>query len=124
MLHATFDAGALIALERRKARARAAYSAHRLAGHRLHAPAPAVAEWWRGRTDHREHILYGFLVEPTDAELARVAGEAMALVPEATTIDAIVMATAARHGGIVYTSDADDLERLRVAFPAVRVLSI
>jgi predicted nucleic acid-binding protein len=123
MLHVTFDTGALIALDRRRARMTRLYAEHRLRGSRVHAPAVAIAEWWRGRTDFAEKVLAGLLVEPTDEELARVAGEALALVPEATTVDALVMATAARHGGMVYTSDVGDLERLRLAFPAVRVLS-
>ena len=43
----------------------------------------------------------------------------------ATTIDAIVMASAARRGDIVYTSDFEDLERLRAHFRAVpRVLGV
>jgi hypothetical protein len=62
-------------------------------------------------------------VENTDAALAKLAGEAMVAVRGATTVDAIVMASAARRGDLVYTSDIDDLERLRGYFPNVRVLS-
>lgn len=51
-------------------------------------------------------------VEPTTDLLARVAGEAMAALPGTTVVDAIVMASAAQRGGIVYTSDLKDLERL------------
>jgi hypothetical protein len=35
----------------------------------------------------------------------------------------IVMASAARRGDVVHTSDFEDLERLRAVFPTVRVLS-
>jgi hypothetical protein len=38
--------------------------------------------------------------------------------------DAVVMASAARRGGVVYTSDVDDLERLRSFFPEIRVLGV
>jgi hypothetical protein len=69
-------------------------------------------------------ILGAFVVVHTDDELVRLAGEAQALVPKATTIDAIVMASAARAGGVVYTSDIGDLERLRSVFPSVRVLAV
>jgi hypothetical protein len=41
----------------------------------------------------------------------------------ATAVDAIVMASAASRGDVVYTGDLKDLERLRVHFPGVRVLS-
>jgi hypothetical protein len=52
-----------------------------------------------------------------------LAGEALAAVAGSTAIDAIVMASAAQRGDLVYTSDIDDLERLRVHFSAVpRVL--
>jgi hypothetical protein len=48
----------------------------------------------------------------------------MAEVSSATCIDAMVMASAARRGGVVLTSDVDDLMRLQRAFPGVRVLSV
>jgi hypothetical protein len=54
---------------------------------------------------------------------AKLAGEALASVHGATAIDAIVMASAATRGDVVFTSDVDDLERLRAFFPRVRVLS-
>lgn len=59
-----------------------------------------------------------------DDAIARHAGQALAAVSGATTIDAIVMASAARRGDIVYTSDVDDLTRLASFFPSVRVLAI
>jgi hypothetical protein len=37
---------------------------------------------------------------------------------------AIVMASAARRGDVVYTSDFADLQRLQSVFPTVRVLSV
>ncbi len=58
------------------------------------------------------------------ASLAKLAGEAMAEVRGATTVDAIVMASAAQRGDAVYTSDVDDLERLRAFFPSVRVFHV
>jgi hypothetical protein len=53
---------------------------------------------------------------------SKLAGEAVARVAGATAIDAIVMASAAARGDTVFTSDVDDLERLRAFFPNVRVL--
>jgi hypothetical protein len=86
-------------------------------------PADVVAEWWRGRSDIREHILGSVVVEPLTERLARLAGECLARVPRATSVDAIVMASAGQRGDAVYTSDTGDLERLRVFFPAVRVFA-
>jgi hypothetical protein len=56
--------------------------------------------------------------------MARLAGEALAKVKNATAIDAFVMASAALRGDVVYTTDIEDLERLRAFFPGVRLLSI
>jgi hypothetical protein len=80
-----------------------------------------IAEWWRGRSDAREVILRGVRVEPTTADLAQLAGEGLAAVSSAATIDALVMASAARRGDIVYTSDVDDRADLK---PPVRVIGM
>jgi predicted nucleic acid-binding protein len=120
----TFDTGALIALERRKRRVVEIFQRLLQRGDDITAPSVVVAEWWRGRTDLREDILDSVVVEPLEPALARIAGEALAAVKGATTIDAIVMASAASRGDVVLTSDVEDLERLRAYFPAVRVLSV
>jgi len=121
----TFDTGALIALEGRRQRMARVYKAAVADGLVVTVPAPVITEWWRGRTDARETILRGVRVEPLDTDLAALAGEALARVPAATAIDAVVMASAARRGDIVYTSDFEDLDRLRVGFfPSVRVLHV
>jgi len=39
-------------------------------------------------------------------------------------VDAIVMASAASRGDVVYTSDFEDLTRLRAHFRSVRVLAV
>lgn len=118
----TLDAGALIAIERRKQRGMHLLELveRRLAV--LCTPVPVVTEWWRGRSDVRERILDVVHVEPLTLPVAKLAGEALARVPRSTAIDAIVMAFAASRGDTVFSSDVDDLERLRVVFPSVRVL--
>jgi predicted nucleic acid-binding protein len=126
----TLDTGALIAIERRKRRGILLLDLvkHRLA--RLLVPVPVVVEWWRARTDAREWILDAVSVEPLSVDVARAAGEALAKVRTRSregslAIDAIVVAFAAHYGGIVYTSDVDDLERIqRAHFPSVRVLGV
>jgi predicted nucleic acid-binding protein len=119
-----FDTGALIALERRKQRAVRIWVAAKRDSVDVVAPGVVIAEWWRGRTDVRETILAGIRVEPVDVRLGRAAGDALAALPSASTIDAIVMALAARLGATVFTSDVDDLEDLRSFYPGVRVLSV
>jgi hypothetical protein len=59
-------------------------------------------------------------MEPT---LCRAAGEALGAVRGANLVDAVVMASAAlRGGGVVYTSDVEDLHKLQRHFPTVVVL--
>jgi predicted nucleic acid-binding protein len=124
MIGLTFDTGALIALERRRPRMRAVLERALATDQPITVPADVVGEWWRGRTDLREAILAAVDVEPLTTVLARIAGEALAAVPAATLVDAVVMASAASRGDIVYSSDIEDLERLRRRFPAVRVLAV
>jgi hypothetical protein len=119
----TLDTGALIALEGRRPRMWRVLHRARELGVVPVVPADVVAEWWRGRSDVRDNLLASVVVEPLSELLARLAGECMAAVAGATTVDAIVMASAAQRGDPVYTSDVGDLERLRAFFPSVRVFS-
>lgn len=119
----TFDTGALIALERGERRMRAISLDARRSGALVTVPAPVLIEWWRNGPRQRD-ILQAILVEPTTKRLAKLAGEAIAAVPGATPIDALVMASAAQRGDVVYTSDFEDLDQLRAHFPSVRVLSV
>jgi predicted nucleic acid-binding protein len=120
----TFDTGALIALERRSLRARKILERAMELKVRITVPAAVIAEWWRGRTDDRERILAAVRVEPLSESVAKLAGEALVAVRGATAIDAIVVASAAGRGDVVYTSDVDDLSRLSGHFRAVRILGI
>ncbi len=120
----TFDTGALIALERRKDRAMKVYTHAKDRGLVVATPNVTVAEWGRGRTDRREAVLRGLLVEAASDEVMKLAGVALAKVRSATTIDAIVAAFAVQRTGIVYTSDVADFEALHAFFPALRVFAI
>lgn len=118
----TLDTGALVAIERRKQRGTQLLELAKQRLAILAAPTSVIAEWWRGRTDVRERILDVVTVEPVSLVVAKAAGEALARVPGSTSVDAVVMAFAARRGDVVFTNDIDDLERLRAFFPTVRVL--
>jgi predicted nucleic acid-binding protein len=117
-------------------------------------PSPVLVEWWRGGQGRQRQILDSLEVEPLTDALAKLAGEGLAAVskralgrereeseraamrvregqrsapdgPRPSAIDAVVMASAAQRGDIVYTSDFDDLELLRAYFQAVsRVLRV
>ena len=120
----TLDTGALIALERRRQRMKEIVERAIATDQTLTVPAVVVGEWWRGRTDLRDVILDSVDVEPLTEALAKIAGKALAVVMGATLVDAIVMASAASRGDIVYTSDVADLEAIRRHFPSVRVLAV
>ena len=122
MIGLTFDTGALIALERCKRRMKEILERALAKDQPITVPADVVGEWWRGRTELRDGILECVDVEPLTLALAKLAGEALAAVPGATLVDAIVVASAAGRGDIVYSSDIDDLEKLRRVFPDVRIL--
>lgn len=91
---------------------------------RITVPTVVVAEWWRGQRGPIARILDGAIVEPLTEEVARVAGEALARTGGANAVDAIVMASAAQRGDIVYTGDVRDLSALSEHFAGVKVLSV
>ena len=120
----TFDTGALIALERRKERAMKVYTHAKERGFAVATPNVTIAEWWRGRSDRREAVWRGLLVEPPSDETVKLAGLALGQIRGATAIDAIVAAFAVARTGIVYTGDVNDFHALRAFFPALRVFAI
>jgi predicted nucleic acid-binding protein len=125
---ATLDTGFLIAVERRHARALALLRAFKRGQVPLTVPAVVLAEWWRGSPDQRHvrsRLPRSLTVEPVDEDLAERVGVAVARVRGASTNDALVMASAARSGDTVYTSDFEVPDRLREQhFRAVRVLAV
>ena len=121
----TFDTGMLIALERRKKRATEAFRAVVRRGFLPVVPAVVYVEWWHGKSALREEILAAVIIEDMPSPLCRAAGEALAAVKGSSLADAVVMASAAlRGGGVVYTSDIGDLQRLQQHFPKVRLLPV
>lgn len=120
----TLDTGGLIALERRDLRMTRVFRTSLEQRLRVTVPSVALLEWWRGQTGAMARILDYVEIEPLGPALAKVAGEALAQVRGATAVDAAVMASAAQRGDILYTSDFEDMTRLREVFPNVRVLRV
>jgi predicted nucleic acid-binding protein len=122
----TLDTGVFIAVERRQRRALALWEKWALSGITLTVPAVVIAEWWHAGQWDAARWLEGIEVEPVDDALARIAGEVLGelRLGREHTIDAIVMASAARRGDTLYTSDFDDMARLATRFPGVRVLGV
>jgi predicted nucleic acid-binding protein len=125
LIRYVFDTGALIAAERRKARATGLLDLVARGTAQVLVPLPVVAEWWRGRTDVRDGILATAEIVAT-TEIAKAAGVALARIEDidaAITIDAIVMATAAVRDATVVTSDPADFEVLAAHFRGVAVIT-
>jgi predicted nucleic acid-binding protein len=84
-------------------------------------PAVVIAEWYRGQRDWRRVLALAKWIQPTSEALARMAGAALKTTGGSNAIDAIVMASAAQRGDVVYTSDIPDLQVLASVFPDVRI---
>jgi predicted nucleic acid-binding protein len=121
----TFDTGALIALERRSLRMDRVWHAALVSGRTITVPTAVVGEWWRGQKGAVTRVLDSVTIEPLTLEIAKIAGEALAgLRKGPSLVDAIVMASAAQRGDVVYTGDIDDLSSLQDRFPSVRLLRV
>jgi predicted nucleic acid-binding protein len=126
----TFDTGALIALERRRASVTKVYAYALRSGVPITVPTVVLAEWWRAGAGRRfrQRLLATVTVEDLTRRIAAVAGEAIGHVarhqPDAGTIDAIVVSSAWLRGDVVYTSDSGDLCAIRDAVPALSPLTI
>lgn len=129
MILVTLDTGALIAIERRKPRGTMLLKA--AADRRIELLVPSVvhAEWWRGRSDVRDHIKASVNLVPFPVAAAEAAGVVLGRVAGSgrragLAVDVMVMAFAATiGGGLVYTSDMDDLQVIGAHFPSVRLLA-
>jgi predicted nucleic acid-binding protein len=124
----TLDTGALIALEQAQRRAapdrvQAIIEAIADDDRVVTVPSPVVAEWWRGQRGPAARVLDSVEVEPMDRAIAEAAGLVLASLKKVDRkarenlllVDAVVVIGAAARGDTIYTSDVDDLERLRVA---------
>jgi predicted nucleic acid-binding protein len=121
----TLDTGALIALERRERRMTLVFATAKADDLPVTVPAAVLVEWLRGHPSRRlplPSLLARVKVEPLSLRLARLAGEALAGMPDkVSVVDAVVMASAAQRGDAVYTSDIPDLQSLQQCFPNVRL---
>ncbi|CAN5188502.1 hypothetical protein BH18ACT4_BH18ACT4_10410 [soil metagenome] len=120
--------GAVIALARQEARARAALTAAWEVGADVVVPAVVVAETVRGtaRDAPVNRILNAVgHVAPATEETARTAGTLLAKAKSAATIDALVVAEAVeRGGGVVLTGDVADLGPLATPHAEVVIQSL
>lgn len=122
------DSGAVIALSRGEARARAFLQRARELMVPVEVPVVVLAETLRGgRGDAAVHrVLKAVGPAPAMREAhGRTAGKLLGAARSTSTIDALVVAHAVEAGGAdVLTGDREDLERLAARHPGVRVLPL
>lgn len=115
-LRLILDSGAVIALSRNDARARAALVAAHEVGASVSIPSVVVAETARGhaRDAPVNRVLSAVgQVLSVDEGTGRVAGALLGAAKSSSTVDAVVVASALAVGGaVILTGDADDLRRL------------
>jgi len=120
----TLDAGLLIALDRDESRAWLIL--HRAVARAVPPTVPAVvvAQVWRsGRQANLARALGHCRIEPVDEHMAKVAGVLCGRAATADAIDALVVASAARRGDAVVTSDPDDIAALTAHAQGVSVVA-
>jgi predicted nucleic acid-binding protein len=108
-----YDAGALLAAERRNPDFIALHDELASARIRPLVPVVVLAQAWRGGSQHQiSRVLKGCDILPDDERIGRAAGVACAVSGTADVVDAIVIVTAVRHQAAVVTSDPGDLTRI------------
>ncbi len=125
-MNLVYDAGALVAGERDDERVWARHTKALAGGVAPVIPAPVVWQVWRGgaRQARLARFLRGCIVEPTDHATARAAGELLGRSRTTDGVDAVVVLSAARYGGVIYTSDPNDLQYLAGYLPNARPFTI
>ena len=110
------DAGALIAFDRRDRRIAVLVQRALEIGSPILVPSGALAQAWRdgSRQANLARLLHdrGVSIESLSEAMAKAAGELCGRRETADVIDAFVVLVARRRGGVVASSDPDDLHHL------------
>ena len=119
----TLDTGALIAADRNDHRY---WTAVAQADEAFTVPVVVLTEVWRGgRNANLARALRGCDLEILDVELAKSAGVLCGRAGTNDPVDALVVASAARRGDDIVTTDPEDLKALAAVAPGVgRVLDL
>jgi hypothetical protein len=116
----TLDAGALIAADRGDQRFWSFQDEVDLDADLLTVPTVVLTQVWRGpRNANLVRALRGCELEHLDPELARAAGVLCGQAATFDAVDAIVVASAARRGDHIITTDPEDLRVLAAAATGV-----
>jgi hypothetical protein len=113
----TYDTAALVAADRGERRIWARHKALLALREVPTAPAPVVAQGWRGgsRQGRLARLLVGCEIEALDDEQARSVGSLAALAQTSDIVELCVAEGALRRRDLVVTSDPDDLKAIAAA---------
>lgn len=117
---AAYDTGALIAAEKNDRRIWMIHAALLEEALTPIVPSPVLAEAWRGgsRQANMSRLLKNCEVETFDEAAAKRVGEACGASGQDDIVDAAVVESATRNGGVVITSNRADIERIATALGA------
>jgi predicted nucleic acid-binding protein len=108
-----YDAGALVAAERRSPDLLALHDELTAAHIRPLVPVVVLAQVWRGGPQHQiSRLLKGCDIVSDDQRVGRAAGVVCKSAGRSDVVDAIVVVTAVQHQASVVTSDPGDLAHL------------
>lgn len=114
-----YDAGALVAAERRDDTMWVLHKRALARGIAPIVPVVVLAQAWRGGPQAMlSRMLSGCLVAPVNEAAARTAGKACAAAETSDVVDALVVVLALANGAAVVTSDPEDLGHLADAIGA------
>ena len=113
----TYDTGALVAADWRERQMWARHRALLMLREVPTAPAPVVAQAWRGGSAQARlsRLLAGCHIEALDDERARRVGELLGRAGTADIVDGCVAEGALRRHDLVVSSDVQDLKALAAA---------
>lgn len=113
MIPAVYDAGALLAAERKKSQMLTQHAELLRLKIKPVVPTVVLAQVWRGGPQPRlSELLKGCDIRPCSEATARLAGTTCAAAKTTDVVDAIVVTTAVTTGSRVFTSDPVDLKHL------------
>jgi hypothetical protein len=108
-----YDAGALLAAERRNPDFLALHEEVTKSRIRPIVPVVVLAQVWRGGPQHQiSQVLKACDILPDDQRIGRAAGIACGASGTTDVVDAIVIVTAVQHQAPIVTSDPGDLTRI------------
>ena len=111
----TYDAGALIAAERRSSRMWKFHNSVATQGITPVVPAGALAQVWRGGSGRQAplaQMLKQCRVEPLEESLAKQVGAASVQATSSDVVDISVVVSAAGRGDRIVTSDESDISEI------------